>query len=126
MLNIAVGRGAARVQRRVLGNVQRERRLAHRRTRRNDDQVALLQTRRHVIELAEAGRETRDGLLTSIALVDLVDRRLQNIAQRREPGPPALPLLRDLEDFALGFVDERRNVAAFGVIGTRGNLVAGF
>src|SRR5689334_5291013 len=46
----------------VLRNVQRQRRLAHRRTRRQDQQLAAVQAARHFIELGEAGAETAHAL----------------------------------------------------------------
>jgi hypothetical protein len=51
--NTSTGRPS--LHRHVLGDVQREGRLAHRRARRQHDEVALLQAGRHAVEVVEAG-----------------------------------------------------------------------
>ena len=58
------------VHRHVLGDVERERGLAHRRPRRQHDQVALLQAGGHAVEVVEAGAHAGDFL--GAVLVQLV------------------------------------------------------
>ena len=52
--------GSFVVQRDVLGDVQRERGLAHARPPGDDDEVARLQPRGHLVEVGEAGRHAGD------------------------------------------------------------------
>ncbi len=46
----------------MLGNVQRQRRLSHRRPRRQDEQFAFPQTARHLVELQIAGADALNAL----------------------------------------------------------------
>jgi hypothetical protein len=55
----------------VLRQVQHERRLAHRRARRDDHQVARLQPARHLVEVGEVGLDPRDRVLALGPLGDL-------------------------------------------------------
>ena len=96
------------LQRRVLGDVQHEARLAHRRTRRDDDEVAGLQAARHLIEVGEAGGDAGDQLLRLEQLLDLRQRLLHDVAHRQEPDPGAV--LGNGEDRLLRFVEDRVRV----------------
>ena len=58
-------------QRRVLRDVQRERRLAHARAAGDDDQVGRLQAGGQLVEVGEARRHAGDR---SLLLVELLDR----------------------------------------------------
>ena len=63
------------VDRHRLGDVDRQRGLAHRRARRQDDQIAFLQARRHAVEVEEAGANAGDFLGAVLGqLGDAVDQ----------------------------------------------------
>ncbi len=88
----------------VLRDVQHEARLAHRRARRDDDQIRGLQPRRHLVEIGEAGRHARDQLLARVQLFDGVETRLREVAQRDEAVADLV--VGDREDCVLRFVED--------------------
>ncbi len=98
----------------VLGNVDGERRLAHRRSTGNDNQVAGLQAGGQFVELVEAARDTRDIAAFLVQQVDAVHRRRKNLLERPEAGPASRAGLGDLEHEAFGFVDQLRRGPAVG------------
>ena len=89
---------------RVLGDVQAERRLPHRGTRGDDDEVALLQAARHLVEVDEAGGDAGDELAALGELVDGAEALLDDLPDLDEalPDPP----FRDVEDGLLGPVQQ--------------------
>ena len=68
----------------VLGDVQAERRLAHGRPRGHDDEVALLQPARLLVEVHEAGGQAGDQLLRLRELVDGAEALLDDLADADE------------------------------------------
>ena len=62
--------GLAGLDAAVQRHVQHEARLAHRRPRRDDDQVRLLEARRHLVEIDEPARHAGDEALVLLQLLD--------------------------------------------------------
>ena len=89
-----------RMRRHVLRDVQRQRRLAHRRPRRQDEQFAAVQPAGHFIELREAGAQAADALAGIEKRVDAAgklsrSRRTAKSASRpRAPRPASAAILR--------------------------------
>ena len=114
--------GAAK--RRVLGDIDGKRRLAHRGTTCDDDQVAFLQPCRHLIELVEPRRKPGELALRLMQQIESIDHRAKLVLERKKPGPRLLAALRNLEHPALGIVDDRARVASFRIVGARSDLTA--
>src|SRR5215210_6297027 len=95
--------------REVLGHVQRERRLPHRGTRRDDDQVAGLEAGGELVELLEAGWDARHVDPGFVEVHDPLEALLQQQLDMREVARDAL--LGEVEDDLLGAVDEVRGLA---------------
>ena len=94
----------------VLRDVEREAGLPHRRTGRDDHQIRGLEPGRHLVEIGEAGRHPGDELLAGVELLDRIEARLRELAQRNEAV--AHLLVRDGEDGVLGLVEQIRRVGA--------------
>ena len=75
--------GTLLLDRRVLRDVERERRLSHRRTRRDDDEVRRLEARRHLVEIAEAARDAGDRLAAALERLDALHRRPEQLLDAR-------------------------------------------
>jgi hypothetical protein len=109
----------------VLGDVERERGLAHRRSRREHDQVAGLQPRGHRVELVEAGANAGDLLgAVLVQLVDTVDQLDHQLVHALEVLAGARALLADAKDPALGVVEDLRDRTALRIECARRDLVA--
>ena len=95
----------------MLGDVEREARLAHRGPRREDHEVRLLQPRGQAVELAEARREPGDA--GAVAVLEeqreAVERLVERLLDEREVLGRAV--LRDLVDLLLGHVEQLAGVA---------------
>ncbi len=104
----------------VLRDVQHERRLAHRRTRRHQHQVARVQAGRHFVELREPGRDTGHRALLRLQLLDRIEAVAHQLAQRREADGRAL--VGDLEDAAFRFVEDLLRIL-FGAVGRDRDVV---
>ena len=101
-------------------------RLAHRRPRRQHDQVARLQAGGHAVEVVEARAHAGDFLgAVLVQLVDAVDQLHDQLVHALEALPRARALLADLEDLALGLVEDLRHRPALRIEGRGGDLVAG-
>ena len=91
------------VDRRMLGDVEREARLADAGASRDDDEVALLEARRQRIEVGEAGPYAADLPAVGVQIVEpvvrLVEERLKAVEARVDP------LLADGEELGLRPVD---------------------
>ena len=109
------------LERGVLGDVQNQARLPHRRAGGDDDQVASLHAARHAVQIHKAGRHAGDQLLLLEQLLDLRQALVDDLPHRDE----ALlgPVLRDREDRLLGFVEDRVGVV-LRVPGPRGDGLA--
>ena len=101
------------VERDVLGDVQHEAGLAHRRPRRDDHHVARLQAGRHLVQLGEPGRHARDQAAVLLQLAERVEAPLHQVGDRDEAGADAL--VGDLEDALLGAVEDLVGVLGAGV-----------
>ena len=95
-----VGRGAD-----VLGDVQHEARLPHRRARRHEHEVRGLHAGRHLVEIDESRRHPGDHALVLLQLLDRREAALDEIAQRDEPRTDAV--FGDRENGALRLVEEQ-------------------
>ena len=94
----------------VLGDVERERGLAHRRPRREHDQVARLQAGGHAVQVEEAGAHAGDFLgAVLVQLVDAVDQLHHQLVHALEALARARAFLADAEDLALGLVEDLRD-----------------
>ena len=56
--------------------------------------------------------------------VESIDDRAELVLQRDEAAARLVAALGDLEHAPLGFVDELARIAAFGIVGARGDLAA--
>ena len=103
----ATGRLEAHAE--VRGHAERERRLPHRRARREDHEVARLEARREPVEVAEAARDAGDVDAGLVELRDPLEALGEERADVREVA--ADPLLGEVEDDLLGPVDELGRLA---------------
>ena len=103
--------GLPELHRDVLGDAQRKRRLSHRRTGREDDQVRALETRRDAVEIAESGRDAGDpsGALAGGELRDAHEASASSsrdrgevlaVACRARSNRPARRLVDEVLDLA--------------------------
>ncbi len=88
----------------MLGHVQDQAGLAHRRAGGDDDEVRRLQSRRHLVEVGEPGRHPGDELLAGVQLLDGVEAALRQVAQRDEAV--AHLAVGDGEDGVLGLIED--------------------
>jgi len=95
----------------VLGHVEREARLAHARAARDDDEVAVLQARGHLVEVDEPGGLAGDRRRIAMQLVQAVHHVGEDVRHLREAFGGAPPGLADLEDARLGLVEELARLA---------------
>ncbi|MCY1217862.1 hypothetical protein D9M72_297920 [compost metagenome] len=112
-------------ERHVLGDVDRQRGLAHRRTRGQHDHVARLQARGHLVEVVEARAHARD-------VVRVLGHLGHAVEQLDHQGIHALEALlhpraffADVEDLLLGFVQDLVDRLALRIEGVGGDLVGG-
>ena len=91
------------LDRRVLGDVEGQARLAHRRSSREDDQVALLQACRQRVEVREAGADATDLAAMGVEVVQAVVGVVEEGLQGAEPDVD--PLLADREQLGFGAID---------------------
>ena len=87
----------------VLGDVEREARLADRRAGGEDDEVALLEPGRQRVEVGEPGPDAADLAAVRVQVVEPVIGVVEERLERAEPGVD--PLLADREELRLGAVD---------------------
>jgi hypothetical protein len=109
---------------RVLGNVDGERRLAHRGPARDHDEIAALQPRSQRIHLREARGHPRDVAARMAQHVQAIDRMRQDLLDRDETRAAAVPAVRDFEYALLGEVDELADAAALVAMHARGDVAA--
>ena len=93
----------ALLDRGVLGDVEREARLADGRAGGDDDQVALLEPGGQRVEVGEAGADAADLAAVGVEVVEPVVGVVEERLERAEPGVDAL--LADREQLRLGPVD---------------------
>ena len=93
----------ALLDRGVLGDVEREARLADRRPGGEDDQVALLEPGRERVEVGEPGPDAADLAAVGVEVVEPVVGVVEQRLERAEAGID--PLLADREELRLGAVD---------------------
>ena len=93
----------ALLDRGVLGDVEREARLADRRPGGEDDQVALLEPGRERVEVGEPGPHAADLAAVSVQVVEPVVGVVEERLERAEAGVDAL--LADREELRLGAID---------------------
>ena len=87
----------------VLGDVEREARLADGRPGGEDDQVALLEPGRERVEVGEPGPDAADLAAVGVEVVEPVVGVVEQRLERAEPGVDAL--LADREQLGLGAID---------------------
>ena len=87
----------------MLGDVEREARLADRRPGGDDDQVARLEAGRQGVEVGEAGADAGDLAAVGVQVVEPVVGVVEERLERAEPRIDAL--LADGEQLGLGAVD---------------------
>ena len=112
--------GLGRLRPDVLRDVQHQARLPHRRPGRDDDQVRGLEAGRQLVEIGEAGRHAGDQLLARVQLLDGVEARLRQVAQRDEAV--AHLVVGDREDGVLGLIEDDVGFL-FALVGGREDLV---
>jgi hypothetical protein len=88
----------------VLRDVHHQRRLPHRGAGGDDDQIAVLESGRHLVEVAVARRDAGEAGSRLLQPLDVLERRPQDLLDPDEPL--ALVALRDLEDARLGLVED--------------------
>ncbi len=98
----------------VQRDVQHEARLPHRRPRGDDDEVGLLESRRHLVEIGEAAGHAGDQPAMLLQLLDELIAGVDEIAQPHEPGSEAV--FGDLENRSLRLVEQIVGVL-LGVVG---------
>ena len=109
----------------MLADVERECGLAHRRPRREHDQVARLQPSGHAVHVVEAGAHPRHFFgAVLMQFVDAVDQLNDQRVHALEALPRARALLADLEDHAFGFVEDLRHRTALRIERVGRDLVA--
>src|SRR5207237_8134026 len=84
-------------------------RLPHARPRRDDHEVARLEARREPVEVAEAGRHSRDLLARLVEGRDPLEALLEQRLDVAEVGGDST--LRELEERLLGPVEELGHLA---------------
>ncbi len=112
--------GHAAVRRDVLADVEHETGLAHRRARRDDDEVAGLQAARLAIDVVEAGRHAGDERLVLEQPLDLWKAVTDQRAHRHEAGLDAV--FGDGKNRALGLVEDEVGFL-IGLVGGAEDLV---
>ena len=122
MLKTATGMLCA--DRRVLGDVERERRLAHRRAAGDDHEVAGLQAGRHLVEIGVAGADAGELPLDWCSMSSRSIVAPQHVAQRHESrtacgGPARRSRTRGVRPRR-----PARGRAAFALVGAGGDLAA--
>src|SRR5262249_29555250 len=90
--------------RRIFRDVDRQRGLSHRRSRRDNDQFGLLQAAGLVVEFGEVGLQAGDALALLVELVDRPERLFDDLLYALEAL--AYALLRDLENLRLRRIDD--------------------
>ena len=71
----------------VLGDVQGQRGLAHRRPGRDDDEIGGLQAAGHLVELRVVGGKPGDLLAAGVELVERAEGALTMEGMSLKPGP---------------------------------------
>ena len=107
---------------RVLGDVQREARLADAGPSGEDHEVALLEPGRECVQVREAGADPAHLAAVLVEVVEAIVRVVEEHPQRREPHVHAP--LADREELRLGAVDRRLDVRAV-LVPDRGDLARG-
>jgi hypothetical protein len=96
----------------VLGNVQRETRLPHAWSAGDDDQVPVLKSRRHLVEICVPGGLAGNAVGIAMQLVQAAHHPSQHGRHLGEALRRAAALLADFEDARLGFVQELARLPA--------------
>ena len=110
-------------ERDVLGDVERQRGLAHRRAPGNDHEVAGLQAGGLFVEVGIAGGHAGDvaRVVAVVEHVHPVDHLREQGADGHETLLAARALLGDLEHFRLGLIEQLGSLAPERVVGRVGN-----
>ena len=97
------------LQAEVRGHAERERGLAHAGAAGDDDQVARLEARRHVVDVAEPGGRAGHLAARLVHLRDLLEALAHELVDALEAA--ADPVLGEVEHHLLGSVDQLRRLA---------------
>ena len=108
-------------QRGELRNVERQGRLAHARATGDHDQIASLQARRLLVQVAETSRHAGDAVLALAEFLQPVPGIGEQFPDRFD-GAPAQSPVGDLEDALFSPVKEFNNLASLEFEGIRGNI----
>ncbi len=117
--------GLFQVERNVLGDVERERGLAHARASGDDDQIARLQARGALIQIVKTGGNASD-IVFVFALVEgshTVQHFFHEVVDLLEADGASALRLGDLEHQLLGLFEQVLGAATSGVEGAVGDLV---
>ena len=89
----------------MLDDIQNKRRLTHRRTRRNQNKIGRLESRRPVIQIDKSGRNTRDGAVALRRRLNLFQNIQHHLADRHKLSASAA-----LEQVKHRFLRVRQNI----------------
>ena len=106
----------------VLGDVEREARLADGRAGRDDDQVALLEAGRQLVQVQEARRDAAQLAAVGVEVVEPVVGGVEELLELAEAGGD--PPVRDREQLRLGAVDRLLDLGRV-LVADAGDLAGG-
>ena len=109
----------------MLGNVDRQRRLAHGRSGRQHNQVAGLKSGSQSVQIIKTGRHTRHIVRVVGHLGDAVQQRHHQRIHGLKTLLGARSLFADIEDLLLGFIQNAGHGPPLRVEGVGAYLVAG-
>ena len=100
------GDAFAGTDRGIFADIDRQRRLAHRRSARNDDEIAALQAGGHLVEFVKAARNAGDAAVGLVQLIDAIDGLRQDVLESLETLAAAASLLGDIENQPFGSIED--------------------
>ena len=106
----------------MLRDVQDQRGFAHRRPRRDQDQIRILESCGPVVQIRKSGGQSCDVAFDMAGIFDLLDRVENNLADRHKAG--RISPLGDLKDLLLRLVHDLFQLVLL-VIAGAGNLFVG-
>ena len=108
----------------MLHQIHRKGGFPHGGAGRHYDQIRRLEPRGHLVEIRIARRDSSDPIVRfAKQLLDLVDRLFQHRFQRLRPFTGTAARFGDLEDLALGLIQQIASITPLGIKARLGNLV---